>query len=131
LIVLAVGLVTVVVTVACWTLGRQHALTNLAFVDVSASAAAQAMQDDHFYSDYGDKVLVIRGAVANVQGAPGGQQVALRTDGAFGLTCMMTVPASGPELTVGAVVSLVAVGGTAQREPSSVNLPDCRLTSGR
>jgi len=127
LVVPAACLATVVVAaVASWLLGRQHALTNLAFVDVSASTAAQAMQDDHFYSDYGDKVLVVHGSVANVQSTTGGRQVALRTNTAFGLTC----PSAGPQPSVGTVVSLVAIGGNAQREPSSVNLPDCRTASG-
>jgi hypothetical protein len=130
-IVLAAALSIVVAAAASWMLGRQHALTNLTFMDVSASTAARAMQDDHFYSDYGDKVLVVRGTIAKVQSADGGPQVALRTDTAFGLTCTMTGPATGPQLMVGAVVSLVAIGGTAQREPSAVNLPDCRLANGR
>jgi len=123
--------IVVVAVVASWMFGRQHALTNLAFVDVSASTAAQAMQDDHFYSDYGDKVLVVQGTVATVPGTPGGRQVALRTDGTFGLTCTLMARVAGPQLSVGAVVRLVAIGGTAQREPSSVNLPDCRLANAR
>ena len=123
--------IVVVAVVASGMFGRQHALTNLAFVDVSASTAARAMQDDHFYSDYGDKVLVVQGTVATVQSAAGGRQVALRTDTAFGLTCTTTEPVAGPQLSVGEVVSLVAIGGNAQREPSSVNLPDCRLANAR
>ena len=105
--------IVVVAVVASWMLGRQHALTNLAFVDVSASTAARAMQNDHFYSDYGDKVLVVQGTVATVQGTPGGPQVALRTDGEFGLTCTLTGHGADPQPSVGAVVSLVAIGGTA------------------
>lgn len=89
------------------------------------------MQDDHFYSDYGDKVLVVQGTVARVQGKPGHVQIALRTDGAFGLTCTLGGQAAVPQPSVGDVVSLVAIGGTAQREPSSVNLPDCRMGSER
>ena len=123
--------IVVTAVVASWMLGRQHTLTNLTFVDVSASTAARAMQDDQFYSEYGDKVLVVQGTVASVQGTPGGRQVALRTDGEFGLTCTLTGQVAGPQPSVGAVVSLVAIGGTAQREPSSVNLPDCRMGSGR
>ncbi len=130
-VVLAVGMATVVVAaVASWMLGRQHSVTNLAFVDVSASTAARAMQDDHFYSDYGNKVLVVHGTVANVQDANGGRRVALRTDATFGLTCMITSPAAGPPPTVGTIVSFVAIGGSAQRESSSVDLPDCRAASG-
>jgi hypothetical protein len=130
-VVLAIGFATVIVAaVASWMLGRQHSLTNLAFVDVSASTAARAMQDDHFYSDYGDKVLVVHGTVANVQNTTGGRRIALRTDATFGLTCLIPSPAAGPQPTVGANVSVVALGGSAQRESSSVDLPDCRAATG-
>jgi triacylglycerol esterase/lipase EstA (alpha/beta hydrolase family) len=131
IVVLVVGLAAAAIAAfASWTLGRQQALTNLAFVDVSASTAARAMQDDHFYSDYGDKVLVVHGTVASVQNTTEGRQVALRTDPAFGLTCTIASPAAGPQPGVGTVLSLVAIGGSAQREPSSVSLLDCRAASG-
>jgi len=131
LIVLAVCTATVLVAAAAsWLFGRQRALTSLAFIDVSASTAAQAMQDDQFYSDFGDKVVVVHGTIATVQSTTGGREIALRTDIAFGLTCTITEPAAGPQPSVGSVVSLVAIGGNAQREASSVNLPDCRLASG-
>ena len=130
-VVLAVGLTTVVVAAAAsWMFGRQHSLTSLAFVDVSASTAARAMQDDHFYSDYGDKVLVVHGTVTTVQNTPGGRRIALRTDATFGLTCMITSPATGPQPAVGAIASFVAIGASAQRASSSVDLPDCRAASG-
>jgi hypothetical protein len=128
-VILAVGLAAVVVA-ASWMLVRQHVLRNLAFEDVSASTAARAMQDDHFYSDYGDKVLVVHGTVASVQSTNHGRQIALRTDTAFGLTCTINSPAAGPQPAVGTVVGLVAIGGSAQRESSSVNLTDCRAASG-
>lgn len=132
-VVMAAVLATVLVAAAAaWMLGRQKTLTNLAFVDVSASTVARAMQDDHFYSDYVDRVLVIQGTVANVESTSGGRQVALQTDAAFGLTCMLTSPTASAQPSVGAAVTLFAIAGSAQREPSSVNLPDCRLTmSGR
>ena len=88
------------------------------------------MQDDHLYSDYGDTVLVVHGTVVNVQNTTGGRRIALRTDATFGLTCTITSPAVGPPPTVGTIVSLVAIGESAQRESSSVDLPDCRAASG-
>jgi hypothetical protein len=109
-----------------WLLGRQRALTSLEFVDVSATTAARAMQDDHFYSDFGDKVLVIHGTVASVQVTSVGPAIALRTDTEFGLTCTISGSEGGPQPSVGTAVNLVAIGGSAQRESTSVNLPDCR-----
>ena len=54
---LAVGLVVLVgAGAASWWFGRRRALQSLPFVDVSASTAAAARNDDHFYSDYGNKI---------------------------------------------------------------------------
>jgi len=129
---LALGCAALVTTVAgSWWLGRQHALDNLAFVDVSASTAARAMQDDHFYSDYGDKILVIEGTVTNVQNAGGGRQISMRTDSPFGLTCDLAAPSTVGQPAAGEVISVVAPGASAHRQPSSVDLPDCRMMSGR
>lgn len=132
LVVLAGPLVCVAVAATTsWTLGRQHALGSLAFADVSATDAAQAMQDDHFFSDYGDKILVVHGTVANVQTSGGGYAISLGTGTAFGLMCTVTSPSGAGQPAAGTVITAVAPGGTAQREPSSVNLPDCRLMSAR
>jgi len=131
-VVLAIGLGCVVVAAAAsWTLGRQRALGSLAFVDVSAGDAAQSMQDDHFFSDYGDKILVVHGTVANVHAAGSGYAVSLGTGTSFGLTCTVTSPAGVGQPAAGSVITVVAPGGTAQRGPSSVDLPDCRVMSAR
>ena len=130
--VLAGGLAFVVVAAtASWMLGRQHALGGLSFTDVSASAAARAMQDDHFFADYGDKILVVHGTVENVQGHGGSREISMRTDTQFGLTCTVTALSEVGQPAAGTVISVVAPGGAALREPSSVNLTDCRIMSAR
>ena len=125
-IAIALGCVAVAVA-ASWSLGRQRALGSLAFVDVSAADVAQAMQDDHFFSDYGGKVLVVHGPAASVHSDGSGYTVSLGTGTAFGLTCTVTSPPGVRPPAVGSVITIVAPGGTAQREPSSVDLPDCRI----
>lgn len=129
LTVVGIGLIIALVSGAgMWWAGRLRALESLAFVDVSATTAARAMQEDHFFSDYGDKILVVHGTVMAVQGAGKGRQISLRTDSAFGLTCAITGAPPGLP-TSGAAVTLVAPGGSAQRQPASVALPDCRVLS--
>lgn len=118
------------VSAVSWLLGRQHALSHLAFVDVTATAAARAMQEDHFYADYGYKILIIHGTVASARPSGNGLELSLRTDAAYGLSCTVAAPAGGPLLT-GEAVSVVAAGGTARRQQSSVDLPDCRIMSDR
>ncbi|HEY5137253.1 MAG TPA: hypothetical protein VIJ41_15790 [Candidatus Nanopelagicales bacterium] len=127
-VVLAIGLGCVAVAAAAsWSLGRQRALESLSFVDVSAGDAAQAMQDDHFFSDYGGKILVVHGPVASVHATGSGYTVSMGTGTSFGLTCTITSPAGVGQPATGPVITMVAPGGTAQREPSSVDLPDCRI----
>jgi len=129
-VVLAVGLGCVAVAVAAsWTLGGQRALGSLAFVDVSAGDAAQAMQDDHFFSDYGDKILVVHGTVASVRATGSGYAVSMGTGASFGVTCTVAAPAGAVPPAAASLITVVAPGGTAQREPSSVDLPDCRIMS--
>ena len=88
------------------------------------------MQEDHFYSDYGGKILVIHGTVATVKGTGSERQISMHTDSSFGLTCTLAGPLAVGQPAAGTVISVVAPGGRAQREPSSVNLPDCRMMSG-
>jgi hypothetical protein len=128
LLALSLAIVVVAIAASSW-IARQRALEQLSFVDVSASTAARAMKDDHFYSDYGDKVIVIRGTVASVHNAGNEVVVSLQTDSSFGLTCTLTEPRTGTKPVVGDDISLVAPGGAAQRESSSVSLPLCRLMS--
>ena len=130
--VLAIGLGCVaVVAAASWTLGRQRALASLAFVDVSAGEAAQAMQDDRFFSDYGDKIFVVHGPVAEVNATGSGFTVSVGTGTTVGLTCTIRAPAGLVPPPAGSDITIVAPGGTAQREPSSVDLPVCRVMGDR
>jgi hypothetical protein len=110
-------------------LGRQHALQELAFADVSAGDVAQAMLADRFFSDYGEKILVVHGTVVDVHAIGHRSAVALATDIPFGLTCTVAAPTGGALPAAGSVITVVAPGGTAQRQPSSVDLPECRIMS--
>jgi len=55
-VVVTVVTIAAVMVGGAWWLGGRHALQNLNIREVSADMAARAMQDDHFYSDFGDKV---------------------------------------------------------------------------
>jgi hypothetical protein len=109
-----------------WLVSRQVSLQSLRMETVTAHDAAQAMQDDHFYADYADRILQITGIVASAQESAGSLVVALQTDGAYTLTCTDGQPI-GAAPTAGAAVTLIAPGGTAQREASGVALPECRV----
>ena len=100
------------------------------YADVSAGAAAQAMQADHFFSDFGDKILVVHGTVADVHSADGRSVVSLATGLSFGFRCSVPASSGGGLPAAGSVVTVVAPGATAERQPSSVDLPDCRIMSG-
>jgi hypothetical protein len=127
LVLLALGAVAVVVAgiVGGWWLGTRQALTGLAFEDVTADVAATAMQQDHFYADFGRRVLIVHGSVASVDEARTGTVIILRTEGTTRLTCVVPSDAQPPD--PGQDIRLVAIGGSALREPDGLRFPDCRV----
>lgn len=95
---------------------------------VSASAAdlARAMQEDHFYSDYGRSLLRVSGTVAEVR-QEGGSAIlvletglATRTECDFGGQALALQP--GQQVTV-----LSADASRAKRLPGALRLEACRL----
>ena len=89
--------------------------------------AARAMQDDHFYSDFADKVLVVHGTVASVASQGPGAQIVLQTNSAFTVHCRAI--GNPPLPRRGDPVNLLVVGANAQREPFAVAFPSCRLVA--
>jgi len=121
--VLAVAAGVVAVVGSFW-LGGRHALGNAVIVDVSADQVAQAMQDDHYYSDYGSDVLIIHGSVAATNRSGGQVTIEFHTNSATSMSCTLDAPSGVP--TIAAHISVLVVGASAQREPSAVTYSTCR-----
>ena len=117
--------VIVLAIAGSFLLGTKHALDGLHFTRASASELAQAMQDDHFYSDYRESALIVRGTVSSVSAQRGHEIVELDTGLSTAVLCDLgTVQDS---MHAGEVVTVLAEGATAERQTSAVMLRGCGI----
>jgi hypothetical protein len=94
--------------------------------NASAEQAARAMQEDHFYSDYGRGVLTVSGKVAELRQENGLYVLILETSIATRLECELGSQA--PALKPGDAVRVQTPDASqAQRLPGAVRLVSCSL----
>ncbi len=82
------------------------------------------MQEDHFYSDYNERTLVIHGVVASLAGGV----LQFQAQNAFTTRCVFDHDPG--TLQPGEPISVVAEGAAAERLPSAVLLRGCHLLAG-
>ncbi len=112
------------VLVSCASLREPSPLTPTpATVQVTADQIAQAMQEDHFFSDYEGDILQVQGTVANVAAEAGGTVVELQTGIPTKVRCH--VDGSISTLQPGAAITVESSQG--QRENGAVGLLHCRV----
>ncbi len=92
---------------------------------VTADQIAQAMHEDHFYSDYGNNVLVILGTVLSVNQQNNDLTVTLNTTPPTGVVC--DLGKSTTLLEAGDAVTVTARADQALREPDAVLLKNCSI----
>jgi hypothetical protein len=103
--------------------GRLHALQSVGVERVGVAQLADAMQQDHFYSDYGSAALLFSAKVSAVTHHNNVALVTFVTAGRpYSVTCQFT---AGASIKVGQVLSVAAPGGSADREPHGVLLHNC------
>ncbi len=95
-------------------------------VQVTAQQIAQAMQEDHFFSDYRGDILRVRGMVDEVAQSGGETVVTLSTTIPTVVRCHVT--GDVPALTAGVEVTVESPEG--QREDGAVGLLRCRILPG-
>jgi hypothetical protein len=120
---IAVSLVAVVIVGAgAYWFGTLRARQTIAVQRVGVAQIADAMQQDDFYSSYGDSALLFSGAVASSKQGMNATLVTFSTGRPYSVTCQFPV-----NLTVktGQVVSIAAPAGSAERQPKGVLLHDC------
>jgi len=109
-------------------LGDRYALTNLTVLETTPDHLAAAMQNDHFYSDYNEDTLVVRGLVGSLTGDRTGAVLQFQTASAFTTRCQFDqYPAT---VHPGDTISVLTEGATAERLASAVLLRGCRLLGG-
>jgi hypothetical protein len=124
---LGIGAVLAVV-VLCggfYFLGSKSAEQGMSVKRITPQAAAEAMQQDHFYSDNRENTLIVTGLVASIAPQNGHLVVTFKTAGSFKARCQLAANALGVQ--AGDTVKFLTEGGTAQRQPDGVLLTDCTL----
>jgi hypothetical protein len=123
------GLVILLVGIggAAFFLGNSIALGNLSVRRVSPDQAAEAMQNDEFYSDYREVTLLVTGTVVSERTTSGGTVIQLATTTTLKTYCQWSQSPS--PLQDGETITVVTEGYNAVRLPSGVSLSDCIILS--
>lgn len=95
-------------------------------VRISADDAARAMAGDHFYSDYGQAVLVISGRVGEVTVTGNNSRIALTTSTAAVVLCETF---GAPDVKTGDVISVRVRASDALRDDAGVLLRSCEIAT--
>ena len=104
--------------------GTLRARQSIAIERVSVGELADAMQQDSFYSTYGDTALLFSGKVASLKSGSNVTLVTFTTNRPYNLVCQFPATINAK---VGQTLSVGAPGGSADREASGVLLHDCIL----
>ncbi len=123
-ILIAIGLAALVglMAVAVYV-GDSYALQSLTVQQATPNELAAAMRGDHFYSDYRENTLLIRGAVASVSQSAGATTVEFVTHDAYTLECEMSTLQKSVHR--GDVITVITEAYRASRLPSGVSLAGC------
>jgi len=118
-----IGFIAVLVIIAAFLLGWRHGLDNLSIKQITPTQAANAMQGDHFYSDYGENALLVRGTVAASNNNPSNLIVTFITGTGYNAACNFGVYRAS--FRPGEIITALSMGALAQRQPSGVMLQNC------
>jgi len=93
-------------------------------VRITADDAARAMAGDHFYSDYGQAILVISGRVGGITVTGNNSRVALTTSTAAVVLCETF---GAPDVKTGDTISVRVRATDALRDDAGVLLRSCEV----
>ena len=96
-----------------------------AVVQVTADEIAQAMQEDHFFSDYGQNTLLVRGVLASLYWQDNIHIAALSTSIQTSVLCDLGT--ASPMVHPGNTITVTAPAADAQRASFAVMLRNCRV----
>ena len=108
--------------IASFWVGSLRARQSVGIVRTDVSTLADAIQQDHFYSSYGNTALLFTAKVSAVSSTSDRKLVTFTTDRAYSVTCQMS---SGENVEVGQTIAIAAPGGSAERLAAGVRLHDC------
>jgi hypothetical protein len=94
---------------------------------VTADQVAQSMQDDQFFTDFGDSTLLVEGTLAAIEQLGGHTRLRLATSQAFDVVC--DSGQQTPAVQVGQLITVKSANPRrdASRDAGSVLLANCSL----
>jgi hypothetical protein len=95
-------------------------------VRISADDAARAMAGDHFYSDYGQAILVISGRVGDISVTGNNSRIALATSTAAVVICETF---GAPDVKTGDTLQVRVRATDALRDDAGVLLRSCEVAA--
>ena len=115
--------VFVVVCAGLYFSGYHQGLLNMKIQQVAPDKLARAMQQDHFYSDYGSSTLVVKARIASVKLQDSKLVATLQTHTAYKVECELG--ANAQNVRAGHNITALSEGGAARRLPNAVLLGNC------
>ena len=121
-----IGLIVLIgICAGFYLLGNMQAVQGMTIKRVTPGQIADAMQADDFYSNYRQSTLIVKGQVAAVAADGNAHRLTFKSDTAYKAFCDLSSTASVPK--IGAVITVVANGGPAVRQPNGVLLVGCTI----
>lgn len=115
-------LAVIIVGLGSFWFGSLRARQSIGIERVTAAQLADAMQQDNFYSSYGNSALLFSAKVLAVRQSNNASLVKFATNRPYSVTCQF--PSTQP-VKPGQTISVVAPGGNADRQKTGVLLHDC------
>lgn len=125
ILIITLVIVLLAFGIACFVAGQRHGLRSMTIKRVSPEQLATAMQQDRFYSTYGENTLLVTGAITAVGKQDNNLVATFKTSASFKAQC--DLGNNNQNLPTDQEVTLVTEGSTARRLPNAVLLMDCTL----
>lgn len=121
-ILLGACIAIVIVGLGSFWEGNLHARQSAGIERVTAGQLADAMQQDSFYSDFGNAAVLFSGNVASTKVQDKASLITFTTGRPFNVVCQFPKAVS---FKAGQKVSVAAPAGSAEREAHGVLLHNC------
>jgi hypothetical protein len=107
-----------------WWFGNLHARQTVGIERVTVAQLADAMQQDDFYSSYGDAAVLFSAKASSITAHNNAALVTFETGRPYSVTCQF---ASNVSVKSGQTLSIAAPAGSAERQTKGVLLHNCLL----
>ncbi len=112
----------VIVGLASFWEGNLHARTNIGVERVTTAQLADAMQQDNFYSTYGNSAVLFSGKVIDINTKDNASIVSFNTGRPYSVVCQFPKQVT---FKTNDIISIAAPAGSAERQVKSVLLHNC------